>query len=85
MNNLRNRKGTGRLIVATKADSGTDPAFDAYGSPHGMSVSADGTVKMTTVGGSVVSKPLLAGIEYDYRAKLIWSTGTDAITVHLHY
>lgn len=85
VHSLHHRKGTGRVILATQADSGVDAAYTANGSPHGMSISADGTVKMTLVGGQTVSLALLAKVQYDYRPKLIWDTGTDAIDVYLLY
>lgn len=85
VHSLNHRRGTGRMIVATQADSGVDAAYTANGSPHGIVLSADGTVKMTLVGGQTVSLALLAKVEYDFRPKLIWDTGTDAIDVYLLY
>jgi hypothetical protein len=82
---LHDRIGTGRVTAATKADSGVDPAYTLYGTPHGMSISADGTVKMTLISGVTISLALLGKVQYDYKPVLIWSTGTDGVTVYLNH
>ncbi len=48
----------------------------------GIRVETSGSVKMVFLGGGTVTFSLTAGIDYPYRIKQIYSTGTDAITVY---
>lgn len=83
--NLRNRRPGGKVAAATKADSGTDPLYDAYGPPSMIMISADGSIKITTAEGDTLTVTLFGKVQYEISPKLVWSTGSDAVTVLFIY
>lgn len=50
-----------------------------------LNVSTSGTVRLTTVGGDVVTVFIVAGTAFPIRARRIWATGTTATDIVVLY
>ena len=61
------------LFQVTPSDSEDLPMAS-----RGINVSASGTVHLTTVGDTIATIHVAAGIAFPIRAKRIWQTGTTA-------
>ena len=71
---------------ATHVEAATpSDTADLPNASRAINVAGAGTVRVTTVGGSVGMVHVAAGIPFPIRAKRIWKTGTTATNIAVLY
>lgn len=53
-------------------------SIDLPNTSRALNVATTGTVRVTTVGGDIVTITMAAGVPFPVRCRRVWSTGTSA-------
>lgn len=73
-NHMPGLESPAAFVTPVTPDDGTDLAVVS----RALNVTQSGIVQITTIGGSVASVYIAAGIPFPVRATRVWATGTTA-------